>query len=63
MAAYKKLIAGIAFLVLQAIVVLINGLPKIEAGAYGAGYLIGYLAPGIIGIILLIVHFISKRGV
>ena len=61
MKAYKKLIAGIVFLVIQAIVILINGFPKMGADSYSAGYIVGFLAPGIIGIILIIAHFLGKK--
>lgn len=60
MKAYKKLIGAIAFLVLQAIVILVNGFPKLDSGAYGIGYLVGSLIPGVIGITLLIVYFLDK---
>ena len=62
MKTYKKLIAGIAFLVLQAIVFFVRGFPQIGSDAYSAGYLVGILAPGIIGIVLIIVHFITKKN-
>lgn len=62
MKTYKKLIAGIVFLVLQAIVFFVRGFPQIGSDAYSAGYLVGILAPGIIGIVLIIVHFITKKN-
>lgn len=62
MKANKKLIAGVVFLVFQAIVILANGLPNVGSGAYGAGYLLGYLATGIIGIALIAAHFLGKRS-
>lgn len=57
----KKLIVGIAFLVLQVIVFIVRGFPEIS-DSYSAGYLVGTLAPGLIGIILIIVHFITKKN-
>lgn len=60
MKAHKKLIGAIAFLVLQVIVLIVNGLPKLDGGAYDMGYLVGTLAPGVIGIILLVVYFLGK---
>lgn len=60
MKAYKKLIGAVAFLVLQVIVFVVNGFPKMDAGVYGMGYLIGTLAPGVIGIVLLVAHFVTK---
>lgn len=58
----KKLIAGIVFLTFQVVVLLVNGLPNEGYGAYGAGYLLGYLATGIIGIAFIAAHFLGKRG-
>ena len=60
MKAHKKLFAGIAFLILQVIVFLVNGFPKFDSGAYELGYLVGSLAPGVIGLVLLAVYFLNK---
>lgn len=57
---HKKLIGGIAFLVLQAIVILVNEFPKLNSDSYEIGYFVGSLTPGVIGIILLVVYFSSK---
>lgn len=56
----KQLIGGIVFLVLQVIVWFVNGIPQNGADAYGMGYLVGSLVPGVIGIIFLAAFFISK---
>lgn len=60
MHAKKFLIAGIVFLVIQVISMIINGFSKFSSGAYGVGYLFGYFAPAIIGIIFLILYFTKK---
>jgi len=45
---------GIILIVLQAIS-LLGGFPDVSGGAgYAAGFLLGYFAPGIIGVILLV---------
>ncbi len=46
-------IVGIVLIVLQ-ILSLMGGMPSAPGGAYGAGYLLGYFLPGIIGVILLV---------
>lgn len=61
MKAHKNLIIGIAFLLFQAIVLIVKGMPDLESGSYGIGYLLGYLAPGVIGIVLMVIYFIKKR--
>lgn len=62
MAVHKKLIAGILFLIFQLVVILVKGIPSIESSAYGIGYLVGYFATGVIGIIFLILYFKEKFG-
>ena len=62
MNAHKKLIAAIVFLAFQVIVILVNGFPKMDSGAYGIGYLIGYLATGVIGLILLVLYLKERFG-
>ena len=59
--AHKRLFAGIAFLVIQVIVFLVNGFPKFDSGAYELGYLVGSLAPGAIGLVLIAVYFLTKN--
>lgn len=61
MKAHKSLIAGIIFLVVQLIALIVNGF-NFPSGAYGAGYLVGFFAPGIIGIIFLIVYFTKRKA-
>lgn len=61
MRANKKLIGGIAFLALQLVAILVNGFPRLDSGAYGMGYLVGLLIPGVIGIMLLIAYFREKN--
>lgn len=61
MKAHKFLIAGIIFLAIQVIAVLVSGFSNFESGAYGVGYLVGFFSPGIIGIIFLVIHFIKRH--
>lgn len=63
MKVYGKLIVGILFLLVQVAVIVINGFPKMNEGTYSFGYLVGFLAPGVIGIIMLVLFFISKFNV
>jgi len=62
MKANKKLIAGIAFLILQAIVLIVRGFPQVGSDSYSVGYLVGILSPGVIGIVLIVIHFITKKN-
>jgi len=62
MNARKYLIAGVVFLAIQVISMIINGFSKFSSGSYGVGYLFGYFAPAIIGVIFLVLYFIKRNG-